>query len=56
MNLHSDKVPDITYSPPIKDLFMFFGINWSTLTPVILLLLGTLFGFFVLKIVKRGSE
>lgn len=55
MNLHSDKVPDVNYSPPISDLFMFFGINWDTLTPVIVLLLGTLFAFFVLKIVKNNG-
>lgn len=55
MNLHSDKVPDINYRPPINDLFMFFGINWNTLAPVMLLLLGTLFAFFVLKIVKNNG-
>lgn len=52
MNLHSDKVPDITYKPPIEDLFKFFGINWNTLSPALWVLFGTLFGFFVLKILK----
>ena len=52
MNLHSDKVPDITYKPPINDLFTFFGINWATLGPALWVLFGTLFGFFVLKIIK----
>lgn len=52
MNLHSDKIPKISYRPEIKDLFLFFGINWDTLWPVLALLFGTLFGFFVLKIMK----
>jgi len=52
VNLHSDKVPDIGYRPPISDLFMFFGINWNTLGPALWVLFGTLFGFFVLKILK----
>lgn len=50
MNLHSDKIPEVNYSPPIQDLFMFFGINWATLSPVIYLLLGTLFGLYVIKL------
>lgn len=52
MDLHSELVPDITYSPPIADLFLFVGINWDTLLPVLGLLCGTLFGFFILKRVK----
>lgn len=50
--LHSDNIPDIDYRPPIEDLFRFFGINWDTLSPVLFLLFGTLFAFFVLKILK----
>jgi len=56
MNLHSDKVPDVNYSPPIQDLFYFFGVNWGTLGPALWLLFGTLFGFFVLKILKVYFE
>lgn len=52
IDLHSEKVPDITYKPPIEDLFMFFGINWNTISPALWVLFGTLFGFFVLKIIK----
>lgn len=55
MNLHSEKIPDITYRPPITDLFTFFGINWDTLAPALWLLFGTLFAFFVLKIVKQNG-
>ncbi len=53
MDLHSELVPDVTYKPPIQDLFMFFGINWETLSPALWLLFGTLFGFFVLKMLKN---
>jgi len=51
--LHSDKVPDVTYSPDINKLFYFFGINWETLSPALYVLFGVLFGFFVLKIMKN---
>lgn len=50
--LHSENIPDVTYSPDIHDLFFYFGINWSTLAPALYLLFGVLFGFFVLKILK----
>lgn len=56
MNLHSDKIPDIGYSPDISKLFMFFGINWDTLGPALWLLFGTLFGFFVLRLLKIYYE
>ena len=55
MDLHSEKVPDIDYSPNIQDLFMFFGINWDTLGPVLWLLFGTLFAFFIIRIVKQNG-
>lgn len=56
--LHSDNIPDVNYRPPIKDLFHFFDINWNTLSPVLWLLFGTLFAFFILKILKDkyGSD
>lgn len=47
IDLHSEKVPDITYKPDITDLFDFFTINWNTLSPALWLLFGTLFAFFV---------
>lgn len=56
--LHSDKIPDVNYRPPIQDLFRFFGINWDTLSPALWVLFGTLFAFFVAKIIKDrfGSD
>jgi hypothetical protein len=50
--LHSDNVPSVDYSPPIKDLFYYFHINWDTLFPVIAVLGGIGIGFFFLKILK----
>lgn len=52
MNFHSDKIPSVDYKPPITDLFYFAGFNFNTLGPVLWLLFGTLFAFFVLKILK----
>lgn len=51
--LHSDNIPDVTYSPPMKDLFANFAFNWDTLSPVLWLLYGILAGFFFLKILFR---
>lgn len=53
MDLHSEKIPEIPYSPDITDLFMFFGINWETLSPALWLLFGTLFAFFMLWVLKQ---
>lgn len=52
MDLHSENIPEIGYSPDITDLFDFFGVNWNTLSPALWLLFGTLFAFFLLKILK----
>ena len=52
MDLHSEKIPEVDYSPHISDLFKFFGYNWTTLGPALWLLFGTLFGFFVLYLLK----
>lgn len=52
LDLHSDNVPDVGYKPPIGDLFEFAAFNWSTLGPALWLLFGTLFAFFVLKLLK----
>lgn len=52
VNLHSDKIPEIGYRPDMSKLFMFFGINWDTLSPVLWLLFGTLFAFFIFKVLK----
>lgn len=46
----SNKVPEINYSPPIKDLFGFFAFNWNTLTPAISLLLGIFVAFYIAKL------
>lgn len=56
---HSDKMPEIGQMYDIKDLFANFAINWFTLSPVMTLLLGIFFAFFVLKkIIKsvRGDD
>lgn len=45
-------IPEINYSPPIRDLFANFKYNWETLSPVIFLLLGVLFAFFLLRKIK----
>jgi hypothetical protein len=50
INLKSDNVPDVDYSPPMGDLFGFFSFNWQTLSPVVWLLGGVFFGFFVIKL------
>lgn len=56
--LKSENIPDVTYRPDINDLFHYFGINWETLSPALWVLFGTLFAFFVLKILKDrfGSD
>jgi len=56
MNLHSENIPEIPYSPDITDLFTFFGINWNTLGPVLWLLFGVLFAFIVLKVLKQFNN
>ncbi len=53
LDLHSDKVPDVTYRPPISDLFAYFSFNWSTLWPALALLFGVLFAFFAIKIFRE---
>lgn len=45
----SEHMPDIDYSPPIIDLFNYFGMNWVTLLPATTLLFGILIGFALLK-------
>lgn len=50
--LDSKNIPDVKYSPDITDLFHYFGINWSTLSPALWVLFGVLAGFFILKILK----
>lgn len=51
--MQGDKIPDVSYSPPISDLFANFALNWNTLSPALWLLYGVLAGFFILKILKR---
>lgn len=52
--MHSQSVPTIPYSPPIADLFANFTHNWGTLSPVLAVLFGVIFGTFVIrKILKR---
>lgn len=54
--LHSDKIPDVPTNIStleMTDLFQNFALNWSTLSSVLFLLFGTLFGFYVLKRVKQ---
>lgn len=46
-------VPEISYSPPIADLFANFFKNWNTLSPAINLLIGVLFAFFLLRKIKE---
>lgn len=53
INLHSDKVPNVTYRPPIGDLFDFFEFNWKTLSPALWVLYGILIGFFILGILVK---
>jgi hypothetical protein len=52
--LESKNIPDVSYSPDISKLFGFFNMNWSTLGPVLWILFGTLFAFFVLGILKKN--
>lgn len=51
--LHSDKIPNINVEHDITDLFFYFGINWNTIAPAIYIILGTAFGYYVLKILKN---
>lgn len=46
-------IPDISYRPPISDLFANFAHNWQTLSPALWVLYGVLAGFFILMILKR---
>lgn len=55
--LDSPNIPDIPFkldSGKMNDLFANFTLNWTTLSPVLWLLFGTLFGFFVLKLLKNN--
>lgn len=54
MDLFSDKVPSVNYSPDISNLFDFFTYNWLHLWPAVALLLGVLFGTFIIRIVKNN--
>lgn len=47
--MFSDRVPDITYSPPIQDLFANFERNWNAIGPAMWTLLGIIFGTFLIR-------
>lgn len=44
---------NVSYRPPIEDLFANFALNWSTLSPVLYLLFGTLTAFFFIGLVLK---
>lgn len=46
-------MPDIPVMSNIGDLFANFNKNWSTLTPVLSLLFGTLLGFFFIGLLVK---
>ncbi|MFH5781822.1 hypothetical protein [Heyndrickxia oleronia] len=53
--LHSENIPDIPFKVSdgkMGDIFRNFAFNWDTLSPALWLLFGTLFGFFILKLLK----
>jgi hypothetical protein len=54
--LNSENVPEINYSPDIKDLFHYFTINWETLSPALWVLYGVLIAFFFLGIIKKLND
>lgn len=49
----SNGIPSINYSPDITELFRNFAHNWSTLSPALWLLYGTLAAFFLLGLLKK---
>jgi hypothetical protein len=54
--LNSPNIPDVPFeltSGLMNDLFRNFTLNWGTLSPVLWVLYGVLFGFFVLKLLKE---
>lgn len=53
--LHSPNIPSIPFQvtdSKMHDIFANFALNWNTLSPVLWLLFGTLFGLFCLKLIK----
>lgn len=50
---HSDRVPEIPYSPPIEDIFANLDFNFNTLQPVLSLLFGILYAFYVAVRLKK---
>jgi hypothetical protein len=42
-------MPEIGFHPPMGDVFSNLTLNWSTLSPVLYLLFGTIFGTWLLK-------
>ncbi len=54
--LHSDNIPNVPKNigtAEMTDLFRNFQINWDTLSPVLWLLLGVLFAFYVAYRIKE---
>lgn len=57
--LNSPNIPNVPTNvgdSEMLELFRNFGLNWSTLSPALWLLLGTLFGLFVLKLIKNRFD
>lgn len=54
--LDSPNIPNIPFKVTdgkMVDIFRNFGVNWETLSPVLFLLFGTLFAFFVIRKLKN---
>jgi len=55
--LHSVNIPSVPKNigtSEMTDLFRNFDLNWSTLSPVLFLLFGVLFGFYVAYRIKSS--
>ncbi|MGI2730258.1 hypothetical protein [Bacillus cytotoxicus] len=45
-------MPEFGFRPSMSQLFGNFHMNWSTMMPLLGILFGILFGFFVAHLVK----
>ncbi len=57
--LNSPNIPNVPFQLSdghMSELFRNFMINWDTLSPVLWLLFGTLFGLFVVKLIKDRTS
>ena len=55
-DLHSSNSPNVQVGSLVPDLLANFAINWFTLSPVLVVLFGILFGFWLLRRFKEEFD